>query len=105
MQPHLIKNIWKKFGAEVSKMHSYTTPGPPHLKIGRHTNELEVIEDDLQSIFRSGVGMLLYLTKHSRTDIASVLRKLAKYMDGATLAAYKKMLSVIRVALDTQLFC
>jgi hypothetical protein len=88
------------------KIQSYTTmPRTSRFKIVRPTNELEMIEADLQSILRSGVGMLLCLIKHSRQDIANVVRELAKCMDGATLSAYKKILSVIRFVLDTQLFC
>jgi hypothetical protein len=71
----------------------------------RPTDELEVIKANLQSRLRSGVGMLLYSIKHSRLDIANVVRKLVKYMDDATLAAYKDILQVIRFVYDTQLFC
>jgi hypothetical protein len=66
---------------------------------------LEGIKADLQPRFRSGVGMLLYLIKHSRADISNVVRELSRCMDGATLAAYKEMLRVIRFVFDTQLFC
>ena len=105
MQPHLIENLEKKFGEEVNGMKSYTTPGTPRFKIVRPTSELEGIEGDMQSRYRSGVGMLLYLIKHSRPDIANVVRELSKCMDGATLAAYKEMLRVIRFVLDTKLYC
>ena len=46
------------------------------------------IED--QKIFRSGVGMLLFLVKHSRPDIANGVRELSKLMDGTTLAGMKE---------------
>ena len=72
-------------------MKSYTTPATPRFKIVMPTSELEAIEADMQSRYRSGVGMLLYLIKHSRPDIANVVRELSKCMDGATLAAYKEM--------------
>jgi hypothetical protein len=71
----------------------------------RPTNQLEGIKADLQSKFRSGVGMLIYLIKHSRPNIATVVRELAKCMNGATLATYKEMFRVIRFVPDTQLFC
>jgi hypothetical protein len=47
-------------------------------KILRPENELDAIEADLQSRFRSCVGMLLYLMKHSRPDIVNVFREMAK---------------------------
>jgi hypothetical protein len=66
---------------------------------------LKVIKADLKSRFRSGVSILRCLIKHSRPDIASLVRELAKCIDGATLEAYKEMLRIIRFVLDTQLFC
>jgi hypothetical protein len=69
------------------------------------TNELEVFDADMESWFRSDVGKLLYLIKHPRLEITNVVRKLAEHNDGATLAANKKMLRVIRFVLDTRLFC
>ena len=51
---------------------------------------------------RSGTGMLLYLVKHSRPDISNGVRELTKCMDGATLAAYREMLRVIKYVLDTK---
>jgi hypothetical protein len=40
MQPHLIDNLEKKFGEEVSTMQSYTTAGMSQFKIVRPTREL-----------------------------------------------------------------
>jgi hypothetical protein len=58
----------------------------------------------LQSRFRSGVGILLYLIKNSRPYIRNVFRELAKCMDGETLSAYKEMLRVIRFVFVTKVF-
>jgi hypothetical protein len=104
MQPHLVDNLEKKFGGKVSKMQSYTTPGAPCFKFERHKNVLEVIEAKNQSRFRSGMGILLYLIKHSRPDIANVERELSKFTDGATLAEYKKHFKVIRFAVVLSFF-
>jgi hypothetical protein len=104
MQPDLIDNLEKKFGEEVSGMQSYNTPGTPRFKIVKPTRELEVIKTNTQSRYRSAVGMLFYLIKYSRPDIGNAVRELSKCMDGATLAAHKEMLRVIRLVLDTE-FC
>jgi hypothetical protein len=104
IQTHFIDNLQKNVGGEISKIQSYTSPGTPQFKIVRPTNELEVIKDDFQSEFRSGMVEILYLIKHSIPEIANEVRKLAKCMDGVILAAYKEMLRVIRFVLDTQLF-
>jgi hypothetical protein len=71
-------------------------PGTPRFKIVRPTDETEKIDGNLQSKYRFGMGMLLYLIKYSRLDLANVVRELSKCMDGANLAAYKEMLRVVK---------
>ena len=46
-------------------------------------------------MYRSGVGTLLYLTKHSRPDITNPVRELSKSMDGASMANVTEMYRVI----------
>jgi hypothetical protein len=103
-QPHLIKNLEKKYGKAVKSVQAYKTPGTPGQGIVRpdkgETSVLASPED--QTLYPSGVGMLLYLVKHSRPDIANVVRELSKVMDGATPAAIKEMKRVIKLVLDTR---
>jgi hypothetical protein len=54
-----------------------------------------------QQQFRSGVGMLFYLVKHSRPDLANAVRELSKVMDGATLSHVKMLYRVIKYVLNT----
>ena len=51
--------------------------------------------------YRSGVGTLLYLTKHSRPDISNPVRELSKTMDVPALAHLKEMYKLIRFVLST----
>jgi hypothetical protein len=51
-----------------------------------------LLTPEQQTKYRSGVGMLLYLVKHSRPDISNAVRELTKVLDGATLAHWKAML-------------
>ena len=51
--------------------------------------------------YSSGVGMLMYLVKHSRPDIANAARELSKLMDKPTPAAMKELYRVIKYVLDT----
>ena len=46
--------------------------------------------------------MLLYLVKHSCTNLANATRELLKANDGTNPAAYKELLCVIRCVLDTK---
>ncbi len=101
-QPHLIANLEKKFGERVKNLREYKTPGTPNLNMIRCTDETLTISKLDQKLFRSGVGMLLYLVKHSRPDISNAVRELSKVLDGATPAAFKEMLRVIKFVLDTK---
>ena len=101
-QPHLISNLEKRFGEEVSKSYAYLTPGTPGLHQVRETDKSLMLPLDKQERYRSGVGMLLYLVKHSRPDIANAVRELSKVLDCSTQGAYKEMLRCIKYVLDTK---
>ena len=49
------------------------------------------ISEKQQQEYRSGIGTLLYLTKHSRPDIANAVQ-LSKSMDGASKLQFREML-------------
>ncbi len=100
-QPHLIANLEKKFGDKVRNLRTYKTPGTPNLNMVRNTDKSQAISHEDQKLYRSGVGMLLYLVKHSRPDIANPVRELSKVLDGTTPAAMKEMYRVIKYVLDT----
>ena len=72
-------------------MKEYKTPGTAHKIQVREKDESKCISKGEQSLFRSGVGMLLYLVKHSRPDIANSVRELSKVLDGATKEAFKEL--------------
>ena len=55
-------------------------------------------------IYRSGVGTLLYLTKHSRPDISNPVRELSKTMDGPAPVHLKEMYNLIMFVLSTKDF-
>jgi hypothetical protein len=56
----------------------------------------------LQVRNRSGVGMLLYLVKHSRYDISTSVRELSQVADGATMDHWKKLLHNIKFVITTE---
>jgi hypothetical protein len=63
-----------------------------------------VLDPQSQRKYRSGVGMLLYLTKYSQPDISNIVRELSKCMDSATWEAYNELLRVIKFVIDTKTF-
>jgi hypothetical protein len=58
------------------------------------------LNEERQTKYRSGVGMLLYLVKHSRPDIAN--SELSKVADGATEAHWKALLRVVKYVLSME---
>ena len=101
-QPHLIKNLEAKFGDRVRDMREYKTAGTPGFQILRTDDVSDNIGPEEQKLYRSGVGMLLYLVKHSRPDIAYATQELSKVFDGVSRAAYKELHQVIKFVLDTK---
>lgn len=73
-------------------MMKYETPLPPGEIFVCPKSESELIDLEMQKKYWSGVGMLLYLVKYSRPDIANGVRELSKTMDGAMLGHYKNLL-------------
>jgi hypothetical protein len=101
-QPHMIKKMEKVFGEEVSKLSKYKAPATPSFGLVQAKVEADKIPANKQSRYRTGVGMLFYLIKHSRPDICNTVRELTKCLEGTTLGAYKEMLRLIKYALDTR---
>jgi len=101
-QPHLLKNLKKTFGEDVQHLQKYKTPGTPGYGILRNVNEKQRLKPEGQKKYRTGVGMLLYLVKHSRPDIANSVRELSKVIDKPTMAGMKEMQRVIKYVLDTE---
>jgi hypothetical protein len=100
-QPSIIKNLEAKFGDLVKDMSIYRTPGTPGFSVKR-PEAGECISVAEQTKFRSAIGILLYLTKHSRPEISNAVRELSKVMDGATPGQFKEMTRVVKYVLDTK---
>ena len=77
------------------------TPGTQGV-IGGKVDDISKVDEKTQSMYRSGVGTLLYLTKHSRPDITNPVSELFKSMDGASMAHVTEMYSVIKFVLETK---
>jgi hypothetical protein len=99
-QLHQTKKIEKKFGPLVKRLQQFKTPGTPDGSILRNPNTK--IEATQQKLYRSAVGMLLYLVKHSRPDIANAVCELSKALDGTSTAAYKELIRVLKYVMDTK---
>jgi len=78
------------------------TPSTPGFHVVRNTPNTIYIMDEEQKLYRSGVGMLLYLVKHSRPDLSNGTQELLKVMDKAIEGHMKELCRVIKYAIDTQ---
>ena len=93
-QPHLLKKLEGKFGKMVMDLQEYRTPGTPGHTIMRNPENVTRVTEEEQALFRSGTGMLLYLVKYSRPDIANAVRELSKVLE--------EMLRIIKYVIDTK---
>ena len=101
-QPHLLATLERKFGSLVTSVCMHKTPGTPGHGVTHPTSDEEKINKEKQALYRSGLGMLLYLVKHSRHDIANAVQECTKVLDGANEKAYQEMLHIIKYVLNTK---
>ena len=101
-QPSIFKSLEQKFGEKAMKERLSLTPGTPRFTARRIENPEDKVSPQDYEIYRSGVGPLLYLTKHSRPDIYNPVRELPKTMDAPAPVHLKNMYKVIRHVLSTK---
>jgi hypothetical protein len=102
---HLLKKMEEKIGKMVQSNQTYRSPGTPGgFGIRSLKEDDKAISREDQTFHRSGVGMVLYLVKHTRPDISNVVRELSKILSWATEAAFKELKRVIKFVLDTKTF-
>jgi hypothetical protein len=63
IQLHWLACLIQNFGEEIEGKRKFLTPGTPRFKIQRSTINMDVLDPQSQKKYRSGVSMLLYLTK------------------------------------------
>ena len=62
----------------------------------------DLLTTQKQVRYQSGVGLLLYIVKHSRPDLNNSVRELSKSMDRANEDGYKKLLQVLNFIQHTK---
>ena len=70
-----------KIGDRAMKERLCLTPGSPRFTARRLENLEDKVSPEEHETYRSGVGTLLFLTKHSRPDICNPVRELCKTID------------------------
>ena len=103
-QPSIIKSLEQTFGKRAMKERLSLTPGTPRFTARRLENPEDKVSPEEHEKYRSGVGTLLYLTKHSSPDICNPVRELSKTMDAPAPVHLKEMYKLIRFVLSTKEF-
>ena len=101
-QPDLITKLEGIFHKEIASLQSYKTPAAPGEIIMKCHDDAEKVDAETHSLFRSGVGMLLYLVKFSRPEISNAVREVAKVNDGPTKAQMRSLYRLIKFVVDTK---
>ena len=101
-QPSIIKSLEQKFGERAMKERLFLTPGTPRFTARKLENFEDKVSPEEHETYRSQVGTLLYLAKHSRPDIFNAVRELSKTMDAPAPVHLKEMYKVIRYVLSTK---
>ena len=101
-QPSIIKSLEQKLGERAKKERLSLTPATPRCTGRRLENPEDKVNPDDHETYRSGVGTLLYLTKHSRPDICNPVGELSKTMDAPAPVHLTEMYKVIRHVLCTK---
>ncbi|KAG7337993.1 gag-polypeptide of LTR copia-type [Nitzschia inconspicua] len=102
IQPDMIKKIEKEFGDAVSYLKNMKVPMASGINVIRPTEDDPLLSPEDQKDYRSAVGMLSYLVKHSRPDLSNSVRELSKVMDGATDEHVAILHRVIKFVIDTK---
>ena len=83
---------------------TFNTPDTPHEFIVCNQEIDTKISYDIQNRYRSVVGSLLYLVKHSRTELSTTVHKLSKCMYKANMSHYKYLLRPIKYVIYTKYY-
>jgi hypothetical protein len=102
-QTRIVDKLLEAFGDEVKKMKIFGTPGVSGIGITQLGEDEEELPEDLQKRYRSGVGTLLYLVKHSRPDLSNCVRELSKVMMKSGKHHYQLLMRAIKYVMDTRL--
>ena len=101
-QPSIIKSLEQNFGERAMKERLSLTPGTPRFTARRLENPEDKVSPKEHETYRSAVGTLLYLTKHTRPDICNPVRELSNTMDPPAPVHLKEMYKLIRFVLSTK---
>ena len=96
-QQKLIESLQDRFNVQPG---NWTTPVAPGKILMKDEND--TLNNEMATIYRSGVGKMLYLTKLSRPELASAVQELSKFMGYSTNDHFQAMHQAMRYTIDTK---
>jgi len=96
-QLKLIESLEERFNVPQGYWSTPAAPGKILMK-----DQDKLLNNDMSSTYRSGVGKLLYLIKLSRPELASAVRELSKFTDYSTIDHFQSMHRAMRYLIDTK---
>jgi hypothetical protein len=97
-QPVMLQSFEDEF--DLSEIGNPKTPAIPGSSLTKTSNE-GVVQGDVHSTYRTGVGKLLHLTRWTRPEIMNAVRELSRYTSGALQAHVKAMHRVMGYCIRT----
>ena len=93
-QPVLVQSLFDEFD-DIDQGKLVLTPAPQG-QILMKAEGADKLDEKMHSRYRSGVGKLMYLAKHTRPDISNAVRDLARHMHEPNQSHWKAMEHCIR---------
>lgn len=91
-----------EFNKDVEGLQKYNVPGTPQKSLIVVKKDEPSMDPEQHKRFQSGVGSLLYLTKHYRPDIANAVRELSRNIRESNLCHQKELFRIIKFVKDTR---
>ena len=98
-QPVLIQSFADEFGLDPT-CHTPSTPAAPGSMLMKPSED-QLVDGDMQTKYRSGVGKMLHLMRWSRPETQNAVRDLSRFMSGAAQSHVKAMLRAMSYCLGT----
>jgi Reverse transcriptase (RNA-dependent DNA polymerase) len=94
-QKRIIEDLVQRLKSYLSGR-EFKTPSPSGYGVTRPSEDSEdCLKNEEQVLYRSAVGSLLYLVKHSRPDLANSIREFSKVLDRAEQSHWKELLRMV----------
>ena len=101
-EPSIIRSLEKKCSEKAMEHRLGLTPGTPRFISMRVADDEDKLPAKEHEMYRSGVGTLLHLTKHSKPNLCNAVRQLSNTMDRPSPIHLKERYMIIRYELETK---